>query len=234
MSREQDSTDIQALLDQLKSSEAWQKITNRDAANAVEDAATRIPSYDIANATPSTNTTSAWDAPHVADQAGAFTSTNFCSEPPLALEESSEPPSAPLGASVALLLSQLQGSGGLSAAPGGSRAPSSSQPPLTSAPRPSASTTSADPAFVPRPQRPSGGINSGPSRDAAGTAHQPPHTPPQDLRACTFQQALPHLARLAEDSEFLKALAAVRPGLSLARFDHSTACISRAGGHCMR
>ncbi|RPD62035.1 alpha/beta-hydrolase, partial [Lentinus tigrinus ALCF2SS1-7] len=32
----------------------------------------------------------------------------------------------------------------------------------------------------------------------------------QDLRACTFQQALPHLARLSEDPEFVQALTAMR------------------------
>ena len=150
------------------------------------------------------------------------THTAMTSGPMTTFETSSEPLPAPLGPSVASLLSQLQGSTGPSAATGGGRAPPAQvEPPSTSAPGPSPpATASAPPPAAPgRPLRPhSGGIgpSSGPSVDAAGPVRQAgPPRPLLDVRTCTFQQALPHLARLAEDPEFLKALTAVRPGFFL-------------------
>ncbi|THH33740.1 hypothetical protein EUX98_g471 [Antrodiella citrinella] len=37
-----------------------------------------------------------------------------------------------------------------------------------------------------------------------------PPTPAQDLQSCSFQQALPHLARLAQDSHFVAAISAMK------------------------
>ncbi|KAH9943003.1 alpha/beta-hydrolase [Epithele typhae] len=120
-------------------------------------------------------------------------------------------PPAPIGIgpSVAALLSQLQASsGGPSAAllpPGETSHPSDSVPGPPSYAEPQPTYTS--------PAGPSSGVQPefGPALDQSLKLDAPaPHTPPQDMRTCTFQQALPHLARLAEDPEFLKVLTAIR------------------------
>jgi len=49
-----------------------------------------------------------------------------------------------------------------------------------------------------------------PAAPTATTTPVPSSAPRQDLRSCTFQQALPHLARLAEDAEFVSAVTAMK------------------------
>lgn len=130
-----------------------------------------------------------------------------------------EPEAPPTGAqssgpsnahSVASLLSQLQTSRSLAAVVAG---PSSSSTPVIARPR---QPPPGGPEF-PGPDAaalPSLSVMSTGSSDA-GPAPAPAARQRQDVRACTFQQALPHLARLSADADFLKALAAVRPSRAL-------------------
>ncbi len=203
----QDASTIQALLDQLKSSEAWQKVANPNltpvgAAGTSTTNATATAERSTDGITSSTSTADAHESLYqTTHDSPQFTKFSRESHPPAGSS------SAP---SVAALLSQLQASGSFNATAGSRSAPIPALAPA--------------PAHVqlshPRPF--SGGPNlPRPDAELPESTHPPaPHTPRQDLRACTFQQALPHLAQLSEDPGFLKALTAVsrvmieRAGLS--------------------
>ena len=106
----------------------------------------------------------------------------------LGTKASSKPPS------VAALLSQLQSSGAFNNAVAGP-----SGPPAPTGVSPTHPSHTTDQSQI-----------AGPDATSAIDTHpRAPHTPPENLRACTFQQALPHLARLSGDRDFLRTLTAV-------------------------
>ena len=204
----QDSSAIQALLDQLKASDAWQKVASSDAAPATTGVSGGGPQEAVTaqrrtDAFASFSTDHESTSPH-ADHHGPSrdvppTQPHAGSRELPGSEGSSNAPS------VASLLSQLQASSNFRTLVGPSRTP---------APTPTTSTHT--PAYVPSASGGSRlpGPDAGDPVEAASasstTPPSAPHTPRQDLRACTFQQALPHLARLFEDRAFVQALAAVR------------------------
>ncbi|CDO74128.1 hypothetical protein BN946_scf185043.g178 [Trametes cinnabarina] len=113
-------------------------------------------------------------------------------------------PVPPNQQSVASLLSQLQASSAFAAVAGQSRNFASQQPVYAPSP-------AGIPEFPGPGAAPPSAITSTTAPTATTVASAPRALPPrQDLRNCTFQQALPHIARLSEDEGFLKALAAVR------------------------
>ncbi|KAI0676765.1 hypothetical protein C8Q78DRAFT_999376 [Trametes maxima] len=199
---------IQALLDQLRSSEAWQKAVN---ANAVGGAsvptASSAPSQEEANPT-----------------ADRIASTSTTLDAPLASTQGPEPGSSPQGhstsnsQSVASLLSQLQASNAFAAVAGSSRPPAPRQPSYAPPPAGRPEFPGPDDARPSRTNRTSGEVPGAAAAPApTPTARQPQSQSQsqnqgqgQDVRACTFQQALPHLARLAGDDGVLQALAAMR------------------------
>ncbi|KAI0356681.1 alpha/beta-hydrolase [Trametes cingulata] len=185
-----DAGAIQALLDQLRSSEAWQKAVN---ANAAAGATTQVPAPSNAAAAAASSSGTVNDTISPSDVPHAALSS-------LQAPETTSQPGPSNSQSVASLLSQLQASSTFAAAvagPSGTPGPSLSarvHPPAGSSdfpgpdaalPASTTTVTTSAPAPSPTPRR-------------------------QDLRACTFQQALPHLARLAGDDGFLKALTAMR------------------------
>ncbi|KAI0751267.1 hypothetical protein C8Q80DRAFT_562844 [Daedaleopsis nitida] len=186
-----DPAALQALLERLKSSEAWLKVASPDSAPEVTAASTAgsATTHATADAIPSSRDTvnaqsSMPEVLHDDPQTPHF------SREPLITERSSGAPS------VALLLSQLQASGTFNTAAGSSRGSSSI---FTSHLLP------PDPSFA--------GGSSFPRLDSTvpESVHPPvPQTHRQNLRACTFHQALPHLARLSENPEFVKTLTAMR------------------------
>ncbi|KAI0771527.1 Alpha/Beta hydrolase protein [Trametes elegans] len=109
--------------------------------------------------------------------------------------------SGPQAHSVASLLSQLQTSSAFAEVAGPIRLPEAHQPAYARPPAGIPDFPGPDDA---RPSRPRTGSV------ATATAPGPTPTPRQDLRTCTFQQALPYLARLSEDEGFLKALRSMR------------------------
>ncbi|KAI8985001.1 hypothetical protein BD414DRAFT_578750 [Trametes punicea] len=192
-----DPSAIQALLDRLRSSEAWQRAV---AANAAAS-----PSSESPAGAPATHT-----SPREAERlsrAGNSTGTSLA-EPHApygipttegSVVSAASTPSNPQ--SVASLLSQLQASSHFAAVAGTKRTPESLQ--LAHAPAPAGT-----PEFLgPEVALPSSTASTHTTTVAAASRTPPPR---QDLRACTFQQALPHLARLSEDERFLKTLAAMR------------------------
>lgn len=135
-------------------------------------------------------------------------------EAPLTGAQSSRPSNAH---SVASLLSQLQTSRSLAAVVAGS---SSSSTPIIARPRQPPPAQAGGSEF-PGPNVAALPSGTGTGSSDTGPAPAPAASQRQDVRACTFQQALPHLARLSADAGFLKALAAVRPGRARAAFSVS-------------
>ena len=185
----QDASTIQALLDKLKSSDAWQRVANpSDVANAATGAHTLSGSVNddaAANSEPGSTGNTHGDPNHdmpADNNATANLGTGSTSSAP----------------SVASLLSQLQSSTALNALVG----PGRSHPPHTAI-----SPGSIPPAADPSQNTGLDATES--SGNGHGTHPRAPHTPPEALRACTFQQSLPHLARLSEDPDFVRTLAAV-------------------------
>ncbi|KAI0637710.1 hypothetical protein C8Q77DRAFT_1153434 [Trametes polyzona] len=221
-----DTSAIQALLDQLRSSEAWQKAVNANA-----DVAQTPPTSNTSSTAPATqesrfeggNTASSANAPPNAPQAPQHAAPLQRLEVEAGSSRQPEPgASAPpptsdsQAQSVASLLSQLQASSSLAAVATATAGPSSSAS-RPSRPRPPVAAhapsvlqqfggsdfPSADgAALLPRTST-STSTNAAPGPVPAPAARQ-------DLRACTFQQALPHIARLSADEGFLKALAAMK------------------------
>ncbi|KAI9063425.1 alpha/beta-hydrolase, partial [Trametes sanguinea] len=196
---EQDTNAIQALLDQLKSSEAWQRAV---AANAAQPAAGTVETqYDAK---------SALAQPETDNATRSFGSTPLSAPPPNHNTQQGLEGSATLGPastntqSVASLLSQLQASSTFAAVAGQSRAPGSQQPAYAPPPAGSPEFPGPDAALP-------SSITATTAPSTTTVAPAPRALPPrQDLRNCTFQQALPHIARLSEDAGFLKALTAMR------------------------
>ncbi|KAH9853878.1 hypothetical protein C2E23DRAFT_820873 [Lenzites betulinus] len=196
-----DPNAIKALLDHLRSSEAWQKAVNANAA-----AATHSSQPPAANTAPVPS-----EGTSTSDIASGTTLSNALQVPHVGFSRLSEGPASQSdghsqASSVAALLSQLQGSSSFAAVASLPTAP-------TSTPKQPAPTSSRKP--------PSAGTSDFPGPDAAAlpstsaststsTVPAPTPAPRHDLRACTFQQALPHLARLSADDSFLKALAAMQ------------------------
>ncbi|KAJ8481581.1 hypothetical protein ONZ51_g5892 [Trametes cubensis] len=230
-----DTGAIQALLEQLRSSEAWQRAvastnavggtTQNDAGASTAPAPAPVPeTYSgSANALTRTYPTAPSTQPH-GSSAGLEASASYPTTAGGIAGGSTAPPGAhsvpPNAQSVASLLSQLQASSTFAAVAG---------------PSPSGAASLSTPAFRrPAYATPPAGSPEFPGPDAALPSNTPPGkaacmgtgkptiatatttgalaprdpTQRQDLRACTFQQALPHLARLSEDEGFLKALAA--------------------------
>ncbi|KAI0723486.1 hypothetical protein C8Q76DRAFT_794419 [Earliella scabrosa] len=195
-----DASAIQALLDQLKSSEVWQKVANPtpEATLAVPPTASGSTTGHVA-AQGTSSSNAAADA-----RAGSYQGTHDGLQTP---QFSREPPmyegSSNAGRSVASLLSQLQASGTFSAAASPSGTSASASAPTPAAAHSAHSHPFSGGSVLPRTDA----VLPSPPK----STHPPaPHTPRQNLRACTFQQALPHLARLSEDPEFVKALTAMR------------------------
>ncbi|KAL7282045.1 hypothetical protein ACG7TL_003512 [Trametes sanguinea] len=194
-----DTNAIQAILDRLRSSEAWQRAV---AANAAQAAGTVETQTDANSALVQLETDNA---------TRSLGSTPLCAPPsdhntsPQGLDASTTlGPASTNTQSVASLLSQLQASSTFAAVTGTSRTPGSKQPAY--APSPAGSPEFPGPVAA----LPSSSTDIiAPS--ATTVASAPRALPPrQDLRNCTFQQALPHIARLSEDAGFLKALTAMR------------------------
>ncbi|KAH9894168.1 hypothetical protein C8Q73DRAFT_694767 [Cubamyces lactineus] len=234
-----DTGAIQALLDQLRSSEAWQRAvaatnavggtTQNDAGGSTAPAPTPAPAPETysgsANALTRTYPTAPSSQAH-GSSAGLEASTSHPTTTGATTGGSIAPPGAhpvpPNAQSVASLLSQLQASSTFAAVAGpstgataslntpGFRRPAFAPPPagIPDFPGPDAALFHSTPPGM------AACIGTGTTTTASATtpgalAPRDP-TPRQDLRACTFQQALPHLARLSEDEGFLKALAAMR------------------------
>ncbi|KAI0662947.1 hypothetical protein C8Q70DRAFT_1050652 [Cubamyces menziesii] len=204
-----DTGAIQALLEQLRSSEAWQRAVA--STNAVGGTTQNDAGASTAPA----------PAPVPETSRGIRELPHYCWGHRRGLDRSSRSSLSPPNAqSVASLLSQLQASSTFAAVAG---------------PSPSGAASLSTPAFRrPAYATPPAGSPEFPGPDAALPSNTPPGkaacmgtgkptiatatttgalaprdpTQRQDLRACTFQQALPHLARLSEDEGFLKALAA--------------------------
>ncbi|KAI0643703.1 hypothetical protein C8Q79DRAFT_1012266 [Trametes meyenii] len=197
-----DPSAIQALLDQLRSSEAWQKAVN---ANTV--GGTFVPTASTAPVQQEVNTTT-----------DGIASTSTTPDAPLASTQGPEPSSSPQGhstpnsQSVASLLSQLQASNAFAAVAGTSRPPAPRQPSYAPPPAGRPEFPGPDDMRPSRTSRTSGEVPGAAAAPApTPTARQPQSQGQgQDVRTCTFQQALPHLARLAGDDGVLQALAAVR------------------------
>ncbi|PIL36690.1 hypothetical protein GSI_00379 [Ganoderma sinense ZZ0214-1] len=179
-----DSSAIQALLDRLKSSDAWQRVANASDAAATE---AHTSSGSVNNNTAS-NSESGRTGDTYGDPSHAIPADNN------ELVKSGTGSSSNIP-SVASLLSQLQSSTAFSALAGPSR--------------PHAPRTAISPGSVPSLQT-TGPDATESSGNGHGTHQRAPHTPPEALRACTFQQSLPHLARLSEDPGFVQTLAAMR------------------------
>ncbi|PCH41599.1 alpha/beta-hydrolase, partial [Wolfiporia cocos MD-104 SS10] len=177
-----DPAGLKALLDQLRSSEAWQNIANSqlDPAAAADNATTSTLSPFVHPAAASNSGTS--DTPH---DAVVLKGEHSIAD---SAAESADPAPTP---SVASLLSQLQNS-----LPFSSVTQSATEPHVGSA---------QNPQLLGSPYQ------SATDSRSVGTALAPP--PPvrrQDLRNCTFQQALPHLARLVEDPSFVDAISTMQ------------------------
>ncbi|KAI0921979.1 hypothetical protein AcW2_006798 [Taiwanofungus camphoratus] len=167
-----DPAGVKALLEQLRSSQAWQEVTTQsDTAPG-----TGVPAASTSNARP-------W--PAVPDptlsvhDSAVFGGTSATATATVA-------PSTTSASSVASLLSQLQAS--------------------------SSFTAITTPAQAPLPV-----ISSYISPPPATSYHLPPEPVPtlssarkHDLRSCTFQQALPHIARLSEDPSFIDAISTMK------------------------
>lgn len=190
----QDASAIRALLDQLKSSDAWQKVTNLDA-TTVTATGTHTKSGWV-----NSNTAANSETGHTGNTHGDTnhdTSTNNNAPANFGTGSSSGM------ASVASLLSQLQSSSAFNAR----ACPSHPHATL-------ASTSSGHVPLVSEQSQstgPDATVSRGNYDGGNGTDTHPraPHTPPEVLRACTFQQSLPRLARLSEDPGFMQSLAAV-------------------------
>ncbi|OJT13185.1 hypothetical protein TRAPUB_10276 [Trametes pubescens] len=193
---------IQALLDQLRSSEAWQNTVNAVAASQ----ASQPPAANTASAAQQTNPVTNSSAASTTSQAPVHTGPRGLVGPetPLSGAQSS---GSPLNAnSVASLLSQLQTSRSLATVVAGPSSSSSSSTPVIARPRqpPPGGSEFPGPDAAALPS------NTGTGSSDAGPVPAPAARQRQDVRACTFQQALPHLARLSADGAFLQALAAMR------------------------
>ncbi|KAI0721973.1 hypothetical protein C8T65DRAFT_705024 [Cerioporus squamosus] len=194
-----DPAAIQALLDQLKASDAWQKVANSDATPTTTGSGSQAP----ITAQRSPEAVAAFNRNY--DSAGLQAShsgtSRDVSQPHAGSRELPGSEGSSNAPSVALLLSQLQASSSFNAAVGPSRTPAPT-------------SASSRPQYVPSASGGSRAPGPNTSEDApATTSNTPPsapHTPRQDLRSCTFQQALPHLARLSEDPDFVKALTTMR------------------------
>ena len=155
----QDPAGVKSLLEQLRTSQAWQ--------DTIDQAPSQPTNADL--------------TPYAANEPGPSSGS------PLANSEA-----APTGSSVAALLSQLQSSPTWSAAV--PSPPTHSPPvcvPTTSAYVSAVSTSASDTS-----------LRRSPSRGLPLAARQ-------DVRSYTFQQALPLLARLSEDPDFVALLSKV-------------------------
>ncbi|EJF63051.1 alpha/beta-hydrolase [Dichomitus squalens LYAD-421 SS1] len=183
----QDASAIQALLDQLKSSDAWRKVANPNAVipatnpheslseRAVPDQLVMRPQDDHEGA----GFEETDESMHVDTLTSASSDMEACSKLP----------------SVAALLSQLQSSNALNSAVAG-----------TSLPPVPIGISSAH-----APLRPGRSQNAGPDMAPGIDTHQrAPQTPSENVRACSFQQALPHLARLSQDLDVLRMLTTMK------------------------
>lgn len=180
----QDTDAIKALLDQLKTSNAWQNTVQSAASLPLAGASGERPADDF----------------RPGDLGGATTDGPTHGQPP----QTAAATAAASGLSVASLLSKLQASTSAFSPPGpsttfrpptNSSAPSQEPPAWANSPGPSAS--------------PPRGQFSPATEDVFINASSPAHQV-EDLRGLTFQQALPYLAQLAQDPSFAKALAKVR------------------------
>lgn len=175
----QDPAGIKALLDQLRSSQAWQDSVNSSGTASTPTRPTKAPETPL----PASSST-------LSSVASASQLTSKFSPSPSSIAETVLPASSTtptLTPSVASLLSQLQSSPHVSALIGVPSTPHTFPP--------ANATTSAVPASSHHlPSDPY------PANNGASSVRK------QDLRACTFQQSLPYLARLSEDSDFIEAI----------------------------
>ncbi len=190
----QNPTAIQAILDQLRSSEAWQQALHPNGGGTQA-----IPAADSSSSS---------------EPVGSNTYANI---PTHGLTSNSDHNTSPLAgtsaSSVASLLSQLRAasefssSGSFPAAPGPGHdfvyqadTIVKSHPPLTSS---STSLTSRDLIHT-TPYT----LTTKPNAPQA-TSSAPPISPAQNLRSCSFQQALPYIAQLSSNSQFVQSLHSV-------------------------
>ncbi|CCM04035.1 uncharacterized protein FIBRA_06192 [Fibroporia radiculosa] len=166
-----DPAGVKALLDQLRSSQAWQELASAPSQPGPSGAVTSTSSAKPFNPPPSE---SAESRQNLEKSKSSLSDNNVTPDPP--------GPSS----SVAALLSQLHAH---PSPPIPSPLPSHGLPLV----QPHHFVPPAAPYLPPEP-RPPTTTPSGPS----------PSVRKEDLRGCTFQQALPHLVRLSEDPTFLK------------------------------
>ncbi|OSX60525.1 hypothetical protein POSPLADRAFT_1047949 [Postia placenta MAD-698-R-SB12] len=183
-----DPAGVKALLDQLRSSQAWQDIAQAppqqpppEPTLRVPDANTSILPPPIAVSQATESTASPLDAASLGDTGNLSTSGS-----------ASGPPESLLAPSVASLLSQLQVVS--------SSAPQSIltrvSPPVRSVQTPQ--------LLSPYQSMPEGR----PTESPLAPLPSPART--EDLRKSTFQQALPHLARLSEDPDFVNVISRMK------------------------
>jgi len=156
-----DPAGVKSLLEQLRTSQAWQDTVETDHAKA-----------------------SATNPTHTANEPGPSTSL-----------PSTDGEGTSTGSSVASLLSQLQSSPTWSTAQPVPSPPTRSPPvyaPTTLAYTPGANALASTTPF-----------RLSPSRGASSAARQ-------DVRSYTFQQALPHLAQLSDDPNFVASLSTMK------------------------
>lgn len=173
---------MRALLEQLRSSQAWQEALHTQPANApgpsgAPGATTQSPPVRAVHSSTAAN----------------LVKDHEPSAPPSA-DAPDDPSDAP-SLSVASLLSQLQQNTSTPAAR-----------PLPHVVTPQILLANTSIPIVPAPPRHA-------SADAA-SAPLPSSARREDLRSLSFQQALPHLVRFAEDPGFSDAISTVSPSLS--------------------
>lgn len=169
---------MKALLDQLRSSQAWQQAVGTSTNTTTQPQPADIVSS--APSEPSEGSTNHEPPPvHVGyPQASASASASTSFAPP---------------ATVASLLSQLS-------------APAADPPRDFHHPYPSSTPTfGSAPAYHTPPI-----LHPDPVHASSSTPAVPSSARKVDLRSCTFQQALPRLAQLAEDADFVAAVSKVR------------------------
>ncbi|TCD70468.1 hypothetical protein EIP91_003229 [Steccherinum ochraceum] len=180
-----DPAGVKALLDQLRSSQAWQQVVGTSTSESTTtppqptDTVSSVPSEPSEGPTDHEPPPVHVGFPQASASASASSSTSFA------------PP-----ATVASLLSQLS-------------APAADPPRDFHHPYPSSTPTfGSAPAYRTPPILHPDPVHA--SSSTASAAAVPSSARKVDLRSCTFQQALPRLAQLAEDADFVAAVSKMK------------------------
>ncbi|TFY58570.1 hypothetical protein EVJ58_g6344 [Rhodofomes roseus] len=191
-----DPAGVKALLEQLRASQAWQDVVQTPPEN--------VPQPAPGPSSGSTSSATTQSSSSTSDQAvHSSTAANLAHDPSASLvhspgsdllaDSSGHPLDAP-SPSVASLLSQLQ---------------SSSTPPPRHVFTPISSTSSSLP-LAPAPPFHSSATEASAAPTTGLPVPRLSSARKDDLRNLTFQQALPHLAQLAEDPGFVDAISTMR------------------------